>query len=391
MTSLTRTQAGTGNFAGQTVDSHDPLNPPSFATLAGDPGRLAVERAIAELRSARPVLLSDEGERHWLLASAELAGVDQTALLRRRGNASLILSPARLRHLGRVADLPLGFALNGLDDRQITQACFAETFDLPPVQSPAGAPVIPAIELLKRAQLAPAALIAPLSVGEDAGGLLTVAPRDILGFHDRVAETLSIASRARVPLIESDVTDFVVFHGGDGLKDQLAIVIGDPDTDRPVPVRLHSACLTGDLFGSLKCDCGEQLRLAIRNIAEMGGGVLLYLDQEGRGIGLRNKIRTYRLQEDGHDTVDSDAILGFGPDERRYAIAGRMLTLLGYREIIMLTNNPEKTGAMEKAGLSVSGTEAVLGTVNRHNRKYLATKAARAGHRLERLPLSGSF
>jgi GTP cyclohydrolase II len=377
-------------LVGQSGEPHDPPGAAEIATLAGDPARLAVERCIAELRAARPVLLVDEKGERWALAAAETAGSDLLSFFRRTPGGALVLGPTRLRHLGRLTDLPLGFGISGWSDRQVADACIAEQAALPSGIVSVGAAGAPAIELLKRAQLAPAALVAPVASG-DADGLMTVDAAAIAEYHDRVAETLAIAARARVPLLDSQTTDFVVFHGGDGLKDQVAIVIGDPDPSRPVPVRLHSACLTGDLFGSLKCDCGEQLRLAVRNIADLGGGVLLYLDQEGRGIGLRSKIRTYRLQEDGHDTVESDAILGFGPDERRYAIAARMLTLLGYGEIDMLTNNPDKIGAMEKAGLVVSGNQRLLGTVNNHNRKYLATKAAKAGHRLEALPLTGTF
>lgn len=374
---------------GRSNDNHDRQHAPSIATLAGDLSRLSVERCIAELRAARPVLMHDAGDI-WLLASAENADAQLVTYFRHLSGAALVLSAPRLRHLGLKTDQPQGFDLTGMDDRRIQAYCQSVTTDLPtnPVdtQSAAG----PAIDLMKRAQLMPAALLARIDKTSGLAGLMSVDVRDISGYHDRIVQTLAIASRARVPLIDSTVTDFVVFHGGDGLKDQVAIVIGDPDPSRPTPVRLHSACLTGDLFGSLKCDCGEQLRLAIQRIAELGGGVLLYLDQEGRGIGLRSKIRTYRLQEDDHDTVDSDAILGYGPDERKYGIAGRMLELLGFSQIVMLTNNPDKIGAMQSAGLQIVGTECLLGTVNRHNRKYLATKAARAGHRLDKLRLTGS-
>ena len=390
MTTLIHSIPVSSFVVGQSGERHDPPAAAEIATLAGDPARLAVERCIAELRAARPVLLTDEKGDRWALAAAETADADLMSFFRRSPGGALVLSPTRLRYLGRITDLPLGFDISGWSDRQIADACVAEHAALPSEIVAIGAAGIPAIDLVKRAQLAPAALVAPVAAG-DAAGLMTVDAASVAVFHDRVAETLSIAARARVPLLDSKITDFVVFHGGDGLKDQVAIVIGEPDPSRPVQVRLHSACLTGDLFGSLKCDCGEQLRLAIRNIADLGGGVLLYLDQEGRSIGLRSKIRTYRLQEDGHDTVESDAILGFGPDERRYAIAGRMLTLLGLHEIDMLTNNPDKIGAMERAGLVVSGNQRLLGTVNTHNRKYLATKAAKAGHRLEALPLTGTF
>ena len=125
-----------------------------------------------------------------------------------------------------------------------------------------------------------------------------------------------------------------------------------------MPVRLHSACLTGDLFGSLKCDCGDQLRRAVAMLSKAGGGVLLYLDQEGRGIGLRNKMRAYGLQDLGHDTLEADAALGYGPDERRYLIAGRMLNLLGIGRVLLLTNSPSKIAASNRPASRSSATGA---------------------------------
>ncbi len=195
----------------------------------------------------------------------------------------------------------------------------------------------------------------------------------------------SIAARTRVPLAEATDAEFVIFRGGDGLHDQVAIVIGEPNPHQPVLTRLHSACLTGDLFASLKCDCGDQLRMAVGEIAAAGSGVLLYLDQEGRGIGLLNKMRAYGLQELGHDTMDADAVLGYGPDERRYSVAGAMLALLGFRRITLMTNNPGKITALEDFGVDVVGHQRILGAVNPHNHNYLKTKARRAGHMLDEI------
>ena len=137
------------------------------------------------------------------------------------------------------------------------------------------------------------------------------------------------------------------------MRDQVAIIVGKPDFNKPVFVRLHSACLTGDLFGSLKCDCGDQLRGAVQAMTEGDGGILLYLDQEGRGNGIANKIRAYKLQSEGFDTYDADAALGFGLDQRRFAFAAQMLTELGVTRVRVLTNNPVKIGALEEAGLDV--------------------------------------
>src|SRR5204862_1376731 len=135
--------------------------------------------------------------------------------------------------------------------------------------------------------------------------------------------------------------------------EHLAIVIGDPPRDKPVLARLHSECFTGDLLGSLRCDCGVQLREAIAAIASAGCGVLLYLAQEGRGIGLINKLRAYRLQDQGFDTVQANERLGFESDERLYGIAARMLSLLGYKSVRLLTNNPLKVAQLKEEGVNV--------------------------------------
>src|SRR5262249_35060571 len=152
-----------------------------------------------------------------------------------------------------------------------------------------------------------------------------------------------------------------VFRGGEGLRDQVAVIVGPPDLSRPVPVRLHSACLTGDLFGSLKCDCGDQLRNTVQHMAEGEGGIVLYLDQEGRGNGIANKMKAYRLQAQGYDTYDADAALGFDLDQRRFDFAAEMLRQLGVRRVRLFTNNPEKIRALEAAGLEVVGSERALG------------------------------
>jgi GTP cyclohydrolase II len=177
----------------------------------------------------------------------------------------------------------------------------------------------------------------------------------------------------------------MVFRGGPAGRDQVAVVIGHPDPSQPVLVRAHSACLTGDLFGSLRCDCGDQLQNALDRLAQAGGGVLLYLDQEGRGIGIGNKMRAYALQDDGFDTIDADAVLGFSPDERRYDYAASILHKLGYRKIVLLTNNPEKIGALTRAGIEVVDRQPLYGAVTPQNDAYLNTKHRRARHLLQDL------
>jgi GTP cyclohydrolase II len=173
----------------------------------------------------------------------------------------------------------------------------------------------------------------------------------------------------------------MLFREPNTLLEHVAILIGErsewPD---PIPVRLHSACLTGDLFGSLRCDCGEQLHRSLRSFEEGGGGLLLYMQQEGRGIGLGNKLRAYAIQEEGLDTVDADRVLGFGADERCYSAAVGVLRHLGIDRVKLLTNNPEKVHALESGGISVVVREPLHGTLNDHNLRYVRAKVHRAGH-----------
>jgi len=194
--------------------------------------------------------------------------------------------------------------------------------------------------------------------------------------------TLKLVTRARVPLEGAKKTELVSFRPEDGGPEHYAIVINAPPTAKPVLTRLHSECFTGDLLGSLKCDCGDQLRGAIAAIEKAGGGILLYLAQEGRGIGLINKLRAYRLQDQGYDTIDANERLGFEADERQYGIAARMLELLGYKSVRLMTNNPDKVAALKAAGIPVVARVKHAFPENEHNRAYLRTKATKAGHLL---------
>jgi len=161
-----------------------------------------------------------------------------------------------------------------------------------------------------------------------------------------------------------------------------AVIVGKPDFTKPVPVRLHSSCLTGDVFGSSRCDCGDQLRLALTRLNEEGGGVILYLEQEGRGLGLANKMRAYALQDEGLDTVDANTTLGFDDDERDYGIAARMLQILKCSRILLLTNNPAKLDGLTKSGIEIAARVPLEAPINPHNKRYLTAKAARSGHQL---------
>ncbi|MES1185708.1 MAG: GTP cyclohydrolase II [Myxococcales bacterium] len=171
-----------------------------------------------------------------------------------------------------------------------------------------------------------------------------------------------------------------VFQNDRDAFEHVALVRGALEGAEDVPTRLHSECLTGDAFGSLRCDCRGQLERSLRLVGEAERGIVLYLRQEGRGIGLANKIRAYELQEQGYDTVDANLMLGFAADERDYAVAAAMLRTLGVASVALMTNNPDKIQQLSREGIDVSRRLAHEMTPNPHNRFYLATKARRSGH-----------
>jgi len=232
-----------------------------------------------------------------------------------------------------------------------------------------------AITLARRAGLLPAFFVEG-DAGQDA---VEVAP-DAVEAYDQ-APTLRIASRAALPTRFADKGEIVAFRSEEDSAEHVALLIGAPGETAPL-VRLHSECLTGDVLGSLKCDCGPQLDHALRAIAESGWGILLYLRQEGRGIGLVNKLRAYALQDQGFDTVDANIRLGFGDDERDFTVAAHMLDRLGQSEVRLLTNNPRKAASLEAAGIRVCQRVPLHAGANPHNQPYLDTKKARSGHDL---------
>jgi GTP cyclohydrolase II len=193
--------------------------------------------------------------------------------------------------------------------------------------------------------------------------------------------SVEIVARAKLPLDDMPETQIVAFRASDDGQEHVALLVG-AFGGKPPLVRLHSECLTGDVFGSLKCDCGPQLKEALKIIAASGGGVLLYLRQEGRGIGLANKIRAYSLQDRGLDTVDANRRLGFADDERDYGHAAAMLRALGIDRVRLLTNNPAKVEGLEAAGIGVAERVGHQMPANPHNADYLATKAKKSGHLL---------
>ena len=251
-------------------------------------------------------------------------------------------------------------------------------FQALPVQWPEAAAT--ALELARLAGILPGFLVGP----EGAGEAQPFEPGDLADFV--APARLAIATRARLPLHAVEDAEIVAFRSPDDIREHAALVIGRRSAEGVPLVRLHSECLTGDVFGSLKCDCGPQLDSALDAIAgeaRAGGwGVLLYLRQEGRGIGLVNKLRAYRLQDQGFDTIDANTRLGLPEEARDFPVAARMLALLGIERIRLMTNNPAKLAAFEGAGVRVAERVPLALAAGTHNRAYLATKRDRAGHLL---------
>lgn len=359
---------------------------PESRTLFGpslETAIVRVDRAIAEFRAGRPVLLRGT-DRLVLAMSAELVdeGLAQGLDTLARGRGHLVLSGARLRRLGAKGRSESGiFALPAIDLARVETLALKLDARMDAPVAPASASDEAALELSRLSLVLPAVIVVPVDAADILGEPLVEVSLDAInGYRAEQATSLKIVGRAPVPLEGAPETEFVVFRGGEGLRDQVAIIVGKPDLSAAVPVRLHSACLTGDLFGSLKCDCGDQLRETVQWMAENDGGVLLYLDQEGRGNGISNKMRAYKLQSQGWDTYDADEVLGFDLDQRHFDFAATMLKQLGVSSVVALTNNPQKIGAIEAAGLEVAASQRVLGRPNAHNVRYLASKRDRAGH-----------
>ena len=237
-----------------------------------------------------------------------------------------------------------------------------------------------AMELARLAGILPAFLVDP----EPPGEAQTVSASDLAAWKDTAR--LTIATRAHLPVAACDSAEIIAFRSADDLREHVALVIGEQDAGRAPLVRLHSECLTGDVLGSLKCDCGPQLDAALAAMADEakagGWGVLLYLRQEGRGIGLINKLRAYQLQDQGFDTVDANNRLGLPNEARDFPVAARMLALLGVSAIRLMTNNPAKVAALEAAGVQVAERVPHQLPANPHNTRYLDTKRDRSGHLL---------
>jgi len=338
-----------------------------------------LETAIAALRGGRAVRVGK-----LTILSVETASDAMLGLADPDGDAAILISGQRAASLGlgnqrdAVPGEPVQIAHCAWLDRDLVRAIADPGRDIDrfvpgPLAVEAIEDVATASAALRLARLA-GLLPALWLVDGAAVAASEVMPDDIL--RPPVA---AISSRARLPIEDVGEAQVVAFREPSTGAEHVALLIGAPGGEPPL-VRLHSECLTGDVFGSLKCDCGPQLKEALRLIADAGGGILLYLRQEGRGIGLTNKIRAYALQDRGLDTVDANRRLGFADDERDYATAAAMLRALGTDAVRLLTNNPAKVAGLEAEGIKVVERVAHHLPVNPHNADYIATKRHRSGH-----------
>lgn len=360
--------------------------------LFGSKGHISVSRGLADIHGGRPVLITAADKT---LLALPVEGLDGQRLAAFMALCSpslprLIITERRALALGLRATTPMALRLAADDDASTILALVTDAKgDCDRDASPAGSEAVAAIQLVKLSHGLPAILAA--NVGADVilrePNIITVEADAVWRFSDEATRSLALASEASVPLNSGTPARFVVFRDAIG-GSSVAIVIGKLDFTKAIPVRLHSACLTGDVFGSRRCDCGDQLQLAIAGLEDLGGGVILYLAQEGRGLGLANKMRTYQLQDDGLDTVDANTTLGFDDDERDYGIAARMLQMLKCTRIVLLTNNPAKLDGLAKVGIEIVSRMGLEAPINADNRRYLTAKVARAGHRLDHLMTS---
>ena len=352
-----------------------------------------IARARGDLRMGVPVVLAGAG-RAAMVVAVEALTAGRLAELRSIGMPELAITARRAETLkaraydGDVARIGVPMAADVAWLRSV-----ADPAD--DLRSPMKGPFQSlrdgnanlqraAIALAKSAHLLPAVLVVTVmnGIGLASEHALTLIPLADAGPELLRLSPLRSVVSAKLPMAASDAGRVHIFRPEDGGEDHYAIEIGRPDRGKPVLARLHSACFTGDVLGSLKCDCGPQLRAALAQMGAEGAGVLLYLNQEGRGIGLANKMRAYSLQDQGFDTVEANHRLGFEDDERDFRIGADILRKMGFSSVRLMTNNPKKLAMMESCGLHVVERVPLHVGVTPENAGYLATKAAKSGHLL---------
>lgn len=364
---------------------------------------LKAARGGNELRRGGTVMIRLANGQCGLCNAAELCDTDDIIRLSRlAGSApSLILTAPRLSSLGRVLreGCPVAtVTLSKTHYKAFADIAFAKSNlhgfeNITIIGESIGSLADVSAKLLRSAKLVPAGLFVRLPLREVAAqerfakehNMVIVEARDIEHYSQEAASLVKITARAKVPLAVCENAEVVMFRAEIGSDEHFAVLIDKgAENDTPL-VRLHSQCITGDILGSLKCDCGDQLRAAMQIMADAGGGVLVYLAQEGRDIGLLNKMRAYALQDSGMDTVDANHALGFDTDERLFLPAVRILQSLGISKVRLLTNNPDKISQLDQHGIKVTERVSLTLPSNSHNQHYMRTKQIRTGHLIDKI------
>lgn len=351
-------------------------------------------RARADLRMGVPILVLDDAQAFMVLAAETLDDQRLAAARALSDELVLVLTARRAETLkARAYDAELARILMTPDATTQWVRCVADPADdlKMPIKGPFKSQRegdaslhLMALNLVKTAHLLPSVVMLPVQnpaqFALDNG--LTTIPKVLAEPYLLASSPMNAVVNARLPMHAAEAGRLHIFRPDDGGEEHYAIEIGKPDRSKPVLARLHSACFTGDVLGSLKCDCGPQLNAALAQMGAEGEGILLYLNQEGRGIGLANKMRAYSLQDQGFDTVEANHRLGFEDDERDFRIGANILKELGFSSVRLLTNNPRKINMMECTGIKVAERVALKVGENAFNSAYLATKASKSGHLL---------
>ena len=364
---------------------------------------LKIERAISELRRGGKIVISDPNSRYSvLLVASELIQKDTVQELSERAlsRPNVILSNNRCNAIGiKITDQSCSILIDkdwSLHD--ILSLCMPLTGHKIPIINGVIAEtnesiVFYCLLILIQSRLLPAGLMSIISNVEPENinqwafnnNLIHINISDIKYYEKNTAESLIMSVKAKVPIAETENCEIIIFRPKDGGDEHFCLVFGktrqiDTELEHNTLVRVHSQCITGDILDSLKCDCGQQLKQSIKIMAQANEGVLIYLAQEGRDIGLLNKLRAYSLQETGMDTVEANEDLGFNDDERLYYPVKEMLSQLKITKVKLITNNPKKVENLTKLGINVTERIPIKINPNKYNKKYLETKSIKSGH-----------
>ncbi|MFW0777794.1 MAG: GTP cyclohydrolase II [Rickettsiales bacterium] len=341
---------------------------------------LMAARAIDELRRQMGLVYSDESATYAVIP-AEFAD-DALLTTLKKNDLKLIISAARAKTI----DIATGSATAidvssfSLDDiLAVADPTHKESIKTS-LSTSDGSRFDALLSLAKHASLLPALLVAKINDASAFSDWMQINHTAITHYLNAPEVEVIKTAQAKLPINGAQDARLISFRLKHAASVHLALMIGEPQQDDAPLVRVHSSCVTGDILGSLRCDCGDQLHLAIQQIIKQGSGVLLYLHQEGRGIGITNKLRAYRLQEKGIDTYDANLMLGYEEDERDFSLAAAMLKQLNIGTIQLLTNNPMKLTKLKDCGINITKRVSLIVPAGEHNHAYIEAKGKKAGH-----------